>query len=82
MYSIGVHITLKTATKPDFTVTVFISIYMVWFLFLNIYLATLNASLVFATLLCNKFKQEAQGFGALLNKMEDNGHIKLDNIEI
>ncbi len=27
-------------------------------------------------------KQEAQGLGVLLDKMEDNGHIKLDNIEI
>ena len=25
-------------------------------------------------------KQEAQGLGALLDKMEDNDHIKLDNI--
>ncbi len=27
-------------------------------------------------------QQEAQGLGALLDKMEDNDHIKLDNIEI
>ncbi len=27
-----------------------------------------------------KQKQEAQGLGALLDKMEDNDHIKLDNI--
>ena len=27
-------------------------------------------------------KQEAQGLGALHDKMEDNDHIKLDNIEI
>ncbi len=27
-------------------------------------------------------KQEVQGLGALLDKMEDNDHIKLDNIEI
>ncbi len=27
-------------------------------------------------------KQEAQGLGALLDNMEDNDHIKLDNIEI
>ncbi len=26
--------------------------------------------------------QEAQGLGALLDKMEDNDHIKMDNIEI
>ncbi len=26
--------------------------------------------------------QEAQGLGALLDKMKDNEHIKLDNIEI
>ena len=29
-----------------------------------------------------KYKQEAQGLGALLDKMGDNDHIKLDNIEI
>ncbi len=29
-----------------------------------------------------KNKQEAQGLGALLDKMEDNDHIKLDSIEI
>ena len=29
-----------------------------------------------------KRKKEAQGLGALLDKMEDNDHIKLDNIEI
>ena len=28
------------------------------------------------------FKQEAQGLGALLDKMEDNDHTKLDNTEI
>ncbi len=28
------------------------------------------------------YKQEAQGHGALLDKMEDNDHIKLDNTEI
>ena len=27
-------------------------------------------------------KKEAQGLGALLDKMEDNDHITLDNIEI
>ena len=27
-------------------------------------------------------RQKAQGLGALLDKMEDNDHIKLDNIEI
>ena len=27
-------------------------------------------------------KQEAQGFGALLDKMEENDHIKLDNVQI
>ncbi len=27
-------------------------------------------------------EQEAQGLGALLDKTEDNDHIKLDNIEI
>ncbi len=27
-------------------------------------------------------KQEAQGLGPLLDKIEDNDHIKLDNIEI
>ncbi len=27
-------------------------------------------------------QQEAQGLGAVLDKMEDNDHIKLDNIEI
>ncbi len=27
-------------------------------------------------------KQEAQGLGALLDKLEDNDHIKLNNIEI
>ena len=27
-------------------------------------------------------KKEAQGLGALLHKMEENDHIKLDNIEI
>ncbi len=27
-------------------------------------------------------EQEAQELGALLDKMEDNDHIKLDNIEI
>ena len=26
-------------------------------------------------------EQETQGLGALLDKMEDNDHIKLDNIE-
>ncbi len=31
---------------------------------------------------CHEEKQEAQGLGALLEKMEDNDHIKLDNIEI
>ncbi len=30
----------------------------------------------------NKKNQEAQRLGALLDKMEDNDHIKLDNIEI
>ncbi len=29
-----------------------------------------------------KIQQETQGLGALLDKMEDNDHIKLDNIEI
>ncbi len=29
-----------------------------------------------------KTKQEAQGLGALLDKMEDNNHIKLDNIDL
>ncbi len=29
-----------------------------------------------------KLKQEAQGLGALLDKMEDNDHIKLGNIEV
>ena len=29
-----------------------------------------------------KSEQEAQGLGALLDKMEDNDHIKLGNIEI
>ncbi len=29
-----------------------------------------------------KISQEAQGLGALLDKMEDNDHVKLDNIEI
>ena len=28
------------------------------------------------------FQQEAQGLGALLDKMEDNDQIELDNIEI
>ncbi len=27
-------------------------------------------------------QQEAQGLGTLVDKMEDNYHIKLDNIEI
>ena len=31
-------------------------------------------------ILKNKTKQEAQGLGALLNRMEDDDHIKLDNI--
>ena len=30
----------------------------------------------------NGKKQEAQGLGALPDKMEDNDHIKLDNIDI
>ncbi len=29
-----------------------------------------------------KKKKEAQGLGALLDEMEDNDHIKLDNLEI
>ncbi len=29
-----------------------------------------------------KKKKKAQGLGTLLDKIEDNGHIKLDNIEI
>ncbi len=33
-------------------------------------------------LLAVQEKQEAQGLGALLDKMQDNDHIKLDNIEI
>ncbi len=28
------------------------------------------------------FKQEAQGLGPLLDKMEDNDHIKMDNIDV
>ena len=32
---------------------------------------------------CNgEIQQEAQGLGALLDKMEDNDRIKVDNIEI
>ncbi len=34
------------------------------------------------TYLAMQSKQEAQGLGALLDKMEDNDHIKLDNIEV
>ncbi len=30
----------------------------------------------------DEYKQEAQGIGALFDKMEDNDHIKLDKIEI
>ncbi len=33
-------------------------------------------------LLCNITKQEAQGLGVLLDKREDDDHIKVDNIEI
>ncbi len=44
----------------------------------------MHACKILETIICISTvqEQEAQGFGALLDKMEDNDHIKLDNIEI
>ena len=41
-----------------------------------------NLSLWSFTIYLSNNTQEAQGLGALLDKMADNDHIKLDNIEM